>query len=74
MTDKEAFNEFAKGVTLTIGVVAAAVLLFASIRPPEELTPSKGIFKVIDHYKDCDLVQYQYNMLADYKYFLDCPK
>jgi hypothetical protein len=29
---------------------------------------------VIDHYKDCDLVQYQYGLLSDYKYFLDCPK
>jgi len=74
MTDKEAFNEFAKGVALTIGVVAAAVLLFASLRPPEEPIPSKGTFKVIDHYKNCDVVQYQYGLLAEYKYFLDCPK
>jgi hypothetical protein len=79
MTDKEAFNEFAKGVTLTIGIVGVLFLIVAifgtvDLKPVTEPTPSKGTFKVIDHYKDCDVVQYQYGMLAEYKYFLDCPK
>jgi hypothetical protein len=43
-------------------------------KPPSQPVPSKGIFKVIDHYKDCDVVQYQYGLLSEYKYFLDCPK
>ena len=71
MTDKEAFNEFAKGVALTIGVVAAAVLLFASLRPPEE-NPKEN-FAVVDTYKGCDLVRWG-NGFADYKYFLHCDK
>jgi hypothetical protein len=79
MTDKEAFNEFARGVALTIGAVGALFLIVAIFgtvdpQPVAEPTPSKGIFKVIDHYKDCDVVQYQYGMLAEYRYFLDCPK
>jgi hypothetical protein len=43
-------------------------------KPPSQPVASRGTFKVIDQYKGCDLVQYQYNMLADYKYFLHCPK
>jgi hypothetical protein len=70
MTDKEAFNEFAKGVTLTIGVVAAAVLLFASLRPPEE-TPKEN-FAVVDTYKGCDVVRWALPSHAEYKYFLHC--
>jgi len=72
MTDKEAFNEFAKGVTLTIGVVAAAVLLFASLRPPEE-TPKEN-FAVVDTYKGCDVVRWALPSHAEYKYFLHCEK
>jgi len=72
MTDKEAFNEFAKGVALTIGVVAAAVLLFASLRPPEE-TPKEN-FAVVDTYKGCDVVRWALPSHAEYKYFLHCSK
>ena len=42
--------------------------------PPAQPVASRGTFKVIDHYKGCDLVQYQYGLLSEYKYFLDCPK
>lgn len=34
----------------------------------------KTNFTVIEKYKDCDVVQWSYGMLADYKYFLHCPK
>ena len=79
MTDKEAFNEFARGVAFTIGAVGVFFLIVAIFgtvdpQPVAEPIPSKGIFKVIDHYKDCDVVQYQYGLLAEYKYFLDCPR
>jgi hypothetical protein len=68
--------------TLIIGVIIGAstvILAFYMVKPePQqpvaEPTPSKGTFKVIDHYKNCDVVQYQYGLLAEYKYFLDCSK
>jgi hypothetical protein len=71
-----------KGILLGFAIGTALIIsigLYYTIRQPvaksvAEPTPSKGTFKVIDHYKDCDLVQYQYNMLADYKYLLHCPK
>ena len=71
-----------KGILLGFAIGTALILglglYFANFQPVSnpvaEPVASRGTFKVIDHYKDCDLVQYQYNMLADYKYFLDCPK
>lgn len=39
---------------------------------PAEALEAKGSFTVIDTYRGCDVVQWHYGMLADYKYFLDC--
>jgi hypothetical protein len=79
MNDQEAFKEFTRGVTVTLSAVGVFFLIVAIFgtadpEPVAEPIPSKGTFKVIDHYKNCDLVQYRNGMLADYKYFLDCPK
>ena len=71
-----------KGILLGFAIGTALVIsigLYYTIRQPvsnpvAEPVASRGTFKVIDHYKGCDLVQYQYSMLADYKYFLHCPK
>ena len=41
-------------------------------QPVVEPVEKHGTFTVISEYKGCDLVQWQYNMLADYKYFLYC--
>ena len=37
------------------------------------ITP-KSNFTVVDHYKGCDLLRWNNNQLAEYKYFLYCPK
>ena len=72
MTDKEAFNEFAKGVTLTIGVVSVMVLIFAILLPSEE-TPKES-FSVVDTYRGCEVVRWALPSHAEYKYFLHCAK
>ena len=71
MTDKEAFNEFAKGVALTIGVMGVLLLFVAIFSTPDE-TPKEN-FAVVDTYKGCDVVRWG-NGFADYKYFLHCEK
>jgi hypothetical protein len=71
MTDKEAFNEFAKGVALTIGVVGVLLLFVAIFSTPGE-TPKEN-FAVVDTYKGCEVVRWG-GGFADYKYFLHCPK
>jgi hypothetical protein len=71
MTDKEAFNEFAKGVALTL-VVMGVLLLFVAIFSTPDETPKEN-FAVVDIYKGCDVVRWD-NSFAEYKYFLDCKK
>jgi hypothetical protein len=54
--------------------------IFESFKQPEAPQPvvepveKHGTFTVVSEYKGCDLVQWQYNMLSEYKYFLHCPK
>ncbi len=40
---------------------------------PAEAAPPQSNFTVIEQYKGCDVVQWSYGMLAEYKYFLHCP-
>lgn len=39
----------------------------------QPFTP-KSNFEVVDTYKGCDLVRWTSSQLAEYKYFLHCPK
>lgn len=63
-----------------LGVVVGMVFLtgiYVFLGPVEnaEALDSKGTFTVVDRYQDrCDVVQWHYSMLAEYKYFLDCNK
>ena len=66
-----------------LGVVVGMVFLtglYVFLSPVENVKPaealdSKGSFVVVDRYQDrCDVVQWHYSMLAEYKYFLDCDK
>ena len=41
---------------------------------PAEAAPPQSNFTVIEQYKGCDVVQWHYGMLAEYKYFLHCEK
>ena len=51
-----------------------------SFKQPEEPQPvaepveKHGTFTVVSEYQGCDLVQWQYTMLSEYKYFLHCSK
>jgi hypothetical protein len=46
-----------------------------SPEPPVSANAEKhGTFTVVSEYKGCDLVQWQYGMLSEYKYFLHCSK
>ena len=40
----------------------------------EQSEPNHGTYTVVSKYKGCDVVQWSYGALADYKYFLHCPK
>ena len=40
----------------------------------EQSEPNHGTYTVVSKYKGCEVVQWSYGALADYKYFLHCPK
>ena len=72
--DKEALNEFARGVAFTIGVIGVLLVIVVLTGRWEE-EPSKqpvSDTKVVGEYKGCDIVQWHYGPLAEYKYFLYC--
>jgi hypothetical protein len=65
------------------GVVIGMVFItgfYVFISPGEDVKPAealdtKGSFTIVDRYQDrCDVVQWHYSMLAEYKYFLHCDK
>lgn len=71
MTDKEAFNEFAKGASFVIVVMGVSVLFFVLIGTPEVEPTEK--FKVVDRYEECSVVRYT-DPSNNWHYFLDCRK
>ncbi len=66
--------------TLVIGAIIGASICilgyYMLIPSPQNHTDTpKSHFAVVDTYKDrCDVVQWDNNMQAEYKYFLDCYK
>ena len=71
---KVALKEFLGGVAVVVGItVVFLVIIFATgiiTTESEKDTPSSA--KVVDTYKGCDIVQWHYGPLAEYKYFLHC--
>jgi len=55
-------------VLLSIIINSAANWLEGMPSPPEQK------FKVVDNYNGCDLVRWSDHGIAEYKYFLYCPK
>ena len=68
-TDREAFNEFFRGGTFVLAILATFLLVVAIIGKPEEEPQQK--FKVVDTYKGCDIVRYT-DPSNRWNYFLDC--
>jgi hypothetical protein len=71
MTDKEAFNEFAKGASFVIVVMGVFVLFLGLIGTPEVEPTEK--FKVVDKYEECSVVRYT-DPSNNWHYLLDCRK
>jgi len=65
------------GVVIGMSTLTLFYIMFTPYNSQEaqevrEQLQSKGNFTVIDTYKGCDVVQWHYGLLADYKYFLHC--
>ena len=73
--DKVALKEFLVGAAVAIGItVVFLVIIFASGIVSVGDTGLKPSAEVVDTYKECDIIQWHYGPLAEYKYFLYCPK
>ena len=68
-SNKEAFNEFARGVTFCIAVVAGLMLFVGIFGTADEKPQEK--YKVVDHYGTCAVVRYT-DKTNRWHYFLDC--
>ena len=70
--DKQFLKEFLRGAGI-IGIVVGLFILFASLTLQSQNPPVESqSTKVIGTYKECDIIQWHYGPLAEYKYFLYC--
>ena len=73
--DKYALKEFLLGAGVVIGsFVALIAILLVIINLTSGGKPLEPSFEVVDKYKECDVVRYAPHQVAEYKYFLYCPK
>ena len=59
-----------------LGIIIGMVFLsglYVFTQEDEPVTP-KSNFEVVDTYKECEVVRWYGNKLAEYKYFLYCDK
>jgi len=67
-------QDYYRAVLLGVIVGMGLLSLLVVINPGEDVKPVEPDqkFEVVDTYKGCDVVQWHYSMLAEYKYFLIC--
>ena len=61
------------GVVLGMSFITLFYMVNVALDTKEPEQP-KSKFEVVDKYKDCDLLRWTDNQLAEYKYLLHCPK
>jgi hexokinase len=74
MNSNDYYRAVLLGVVIGVGFLSLFYVFLSpveNVKPAEALEP-KGTFTVVSEYKGCDVVQWHYSMLAEYKYFLDC--
>jgi len=73
--DKSFLKEFLTSVFTTGSVfVVFIVILVVFINVSSGGEPLKSSVEVVDKYKECDIIRYTPHQVAEYKYFLHCPK
>ena len=71
--DKQFLKEFLRGAGI-IGIIVGGFILLISLLSQSQNPPVESqSTKVIGTYKECDIIQWHYGPLAEYKYFLYCP-
>lgn len=70
--DKYALKELLRGFGVFAGASVVFMIVLTHFASGGE--PLKPSFEVVDKYKECDVVRYAPHQVAEYKYFLYCPK
>jgi hypothetical protein len=71
--DKVALKEFLEGAVIIGFVVGVFFLGMFFIGQSQNPPVEEQSTKVVGQYKECDIIQWHYGPLAEYKYFLYCP-
>ena len=72
--DKKALREFMRGFAFIISIVSIAILIISFISWGDSPPVESQSTKVVGQYKECDIIQWHYSPLSEYKYFLYCLK
>ena len=65
-------NEFRNGVAFSIAITAFAFVVIAMVAGNNNIPIAEPSATVVGKYKECDIVRWTNNQLAEYKYFLYC--
>jgi hypothetical protein len=74
MNGNDYYRAMLSGVVIGAGFLTLFLvfLIPAEDIKPKEAPKSLGTFTIVSEYKGCDVVRWHDDMLAEYKYFLDC--
>ena len=70
--DKQALKELLSGAGFVVVVVGLFILFVILIGQSQNPPVESQSTKVVGTYKECDIIQWHYGPLAEYKYFLYC--
>ena len=71
--DKAALIEFLRGGAV-VGIVVGVIFIGLAMLSQSTVSELKPSVEVVDKYKECDIIRYTPHQVAEYKYFLHCPK
>ena len=73
--DKYALKELLRGFGVFAGASAVFIIIMIVLAYfSSGGKPLESSFEVVDKYNECDVVRYAPHQVAEYKYFLYCPK
>ena len=70
--DKTALKEFLRSAGMVAFVVGLFILFIFLLTLKQNPPVDEQSTKVVGTYKGCDIIQWHYGPLAEYKYFLHC--
>ena len=70
--DKTALKEFLRSAGMVTFVVGLFILFIFLLTLKQNPPVDEQSTKVVGTYKGCDIIQWHYGPLAEYKYFLHC--